>query len=31
MEQKQIRVKMAIELLQVLSVQSKRQWHDIVS
>jgi hypothetical protein len=29
-EQKQIRVQMAIELLQVLSVQSTRQWHDIV-
>jgi hypothetical protein len=28
-EQKQIRVHMAIELLQVLSVQSTRQWHDI--
>jgi hypothetical protein len=30
-EQKQIRVQMAIELLQVLSVQSKRHWHDIVT
>jgi hypothetical protein len=30
-EQKQIRVKMEIELLQVLSVQSTRQWHDIVT
>jgi hypothetical protein len=30
-EQKQIRVLMAIELLQVLSVQSTRQWHDIVT
>jgi hypothetical protein len=30
-EQKQIRVQMAIELLQVLLVQSTRQWHDIVS
>jgi hypothetical protein len=30
-EQKQIRVQMAIELLQVLSVQSTRQWHDIVT
>jgi hypothetical protein len=30
-EQKQIRVKMAIELLQVLSVQSTRQWDDIVT
>jgi hypothetical protein len=29
-EQKQIRVQMAIELLQVLSVRSPRQWHDIV-
>jgi hypothetical protein len=29
-EQKQIRVQMAIELLQVLSVQSTRQWHNIV-
>jgi hypothetical protein len=28
-EQKQIRVQMVIELLQVLSVQSTRQWHDI--
>jgi hypothetical protein len=28
-EQKQIRVNMAIKLLQVLSVQSTRQWHDI--
>jgi hypothetical protein len=28
-EQKQIRVQMAIELLQVLLVQSTRQWHDI--
>jgi hypothetical protein len=30
-EQKQIRVLMAIELLQVLSVQSTHQWHDIVT
>jgi hypothetical protein len=30
-EQKQIRVQMAIELLQVLSVQSTRQWHDILT
>jgi hypothetical protein len=30
-EQKQIRVQMAIELLQVFSVQSTRQWHDIVT
>jgi hypothetical protein len=30
-EQKQIRFQMAIELLQVLSVQSTRQWHDIVT
>jgi hypothetical protein len=30
-EQKQIRVEMAIELLQVLSVQSTRQWHDSVT
>jgi hypothetical protein len=30
-EQKHIRVQMAIELLQVLSVQSTRQWHDIVA
>jgi hypothetical protein len=30
-EQKQIRVQIAIELLQVLSVQSTRQWHDIVT
>jgi hypothetical protein len=30
-EQKQIRVLMAIELLQVLLVQSTRQWHDIVT
>jgi hypothetical protein len=30
-EQKQIRVQMAIELLQVLSVQSTHQWHDIVT
>jgi hypothetical protein len=30
-EQKQIRVQMSIELLQVLSVQSTRQWHDIVN
>jgi hypothetical protein len=29
-EQKQIRVQMAIKLLQVLSVQSTHQWHDIV-
>jgi DNA-binding transcriptional ArsR family regulator len=30
-EQKQIRVQMAIELLEVLSVQSTRQWHNIVT
>jgi hypothetical protein len=30
-EQKQIRLVMAIELLQALSVQSTRQWHDIVT
>jgi hypothetical protein len=30
-EQKQIRVPMAIKLLQVFSVQSTRQWHDIVT
>jgi hypothetical protein len=30
-EQKQIRVQMAIEPLQVLSVQSTCQWHDIVT
>jgi hypothetical protein len=30
-DQKQIRVQMAIELLQVLSVQSTRQWHDIIT
>jgi hypothetical protein len=30
-EQKQIRVQMAIELLQVLSVQNTRQWRDIVT
>jgi hypothetical protein len=30
-EQKQIPVQMAIELLQVLSVQSTCQWHDIVT
>jgi hypothetical protein len=30
-EQKQIRIQLAIEPLQVLSVQSKRQWHDIVT
>jgi hypothetical protein len=30
-EQKQIQVQMAIELLQVLSVQSTRQWHEIVT
>jgi hypothetical protein len=30
-EQKQIQVLMAIGLLQVLSVQSTRQWHDIVT
>jgi hypothetical protein len=29
-EQKQIRVQMAIKLLQILSVQSTRQWYDIV-
>jgi hypothetical protein len=30
-EQKQIRVQMAIELSQVLSVQSMGHWHDIVT
>jgi hypothetical protein len=30
-EQKQIRVQMAIKLLQILSVQNTRQWHDIVT
>jgi hypothetical protein len=30
-EQKQIRVQIVIELLQVLSVQSTRQWHDIIT
>jgi ribosomal protein S25 len=30
-EQKQIRVQMAIELLQILSVQNMLQWHDIVT
>jgi hypothetical protein len=30
-EQKQIRVQRAIELLQVLSVQSTHQWHDIIT
>jgi hypothetical protein len=30
-EQKQIWVQMAIELLQVLSVQSTRQWHNIIT
>jgi hypothetical protein len=30
-EQKQIRVQITIELLQVLSVQSTRQWHGIVT
>jgi hypothetical protein len=30
-EQQRIRVQMAIELLQVLSVQSTRQWHDTVT
>jgi hypothetical protein len=30
-EQKQIRVQRTIELLQVLSVQSTPQWHDIVT
>jgi hypothetical protein len=30
-EQKQIRVQMAIELLQVLSMQTTRQWHHIVT
>jgi hypothetical protein len=30
-EQKQIRVQMAIEPLQVFSVQSMRQWYDIVT
>jgi hypothetical protein len=30
-EQKQIQVQMAIEVLQILSVHSTRQWHDIVT
>jgi hypothetical protein len=30
-EQKWILVQMAVKLLQVLSVQSTRQWHDIVT
>jgi hypothetical protein len=30
-EQKQIRIQMAIELLQVLSVQRTHQWHDVVT
>jgi hypothetical protein len=30
-EHEQIRVQMTIELLQILSVQSTRQWHDIVT
>jgi hypothetical protein len=30
-EQKEIPVQMAIELLQVLSVQRMQQWHDIVT
>jgi hypothetical protein len=30
-EQKQIWVQMAIELLQVISAQSTRQWHDIIT
>jgi hypothetical protein len=30
-EQKQIRVQMAFKLLQILSVQSTRQWHYIVT
>jgi hypothetical protein len=30
-KQKQILVQMAIELLQVLSVQNTRQWHDIIT
>jgi hypothetical protein len=30
-EQKQIRVQMAIKLMQALSVQSTRQWHDIIT
>jgi hypothetical protein len=30
-EQKQIPVPMAIKLLQILSVQSTRQWHNIVT
>jgi hypothetical protein len=30
-EQKQIPVQMTIELLQVLSVQSMRQWRDIIT
>jgi hypothetical protein len=30
-EQKQILVQIAIELLQAMSVQSTRQWHDIVT
>jgi hypothetical protein len=30
-EQKQVRVQMAIELLQVFSGQSARQWHEIIT
>jgi hypothetical protein len=30
-QQKQIRIQMAIEPLQFLSVQSTRHWHDIVT
>jgi hypothetical protein len=30
-KQKQIRVQIAIKLLQILSVQSTRQWHDIIT
>jgi hypothetical protein len=30
-ERKQVQVQMAIELLQVLSVQSTRQWHDSIT
>jgi hypothetical protein len=30
-EQKQIQIQMAIELLQVLSVQSTRKWHEIIT
>jgi hypothetical protein len=30
-EQKQIQVQIAIELLQVISVQRTHQWHDIIT